>query len=281
MRIVYLYNPSAKLASDDTEGHIRKGLEALGHEVIMVPEEQAFNALKIKADWLLFHKGGPFIHSLLARLKYKKMCWYFDKIWNSRVDWAERTLPLVDLMIVTDGDWELIHRSPKVKILHQGCGESMAGQLRKEYKGNIGFTGSIYEGREEWNDFMQETFDSDFHVYGDVFGGKLFDLCASTRVMVAPEFPSTDYYWSSRVYLTLGAGGFLIHPRCKDLGHEYVENRHFVAYSTRKELVAKVDYYLGHTEERERIRRAGMRHTLEHYTYAERVKILMAYVQAN
>lgn len=280
MRIVYLYNPKGKIGSDDTEGHIRRGLEAAGHEVIMLPEDQAFDSLKIEADWLLFHKGGPFIHALLSRLKYKKMCWYFDKVWNARVQWMERTLPLVDLMAVTDGDWALEHASPKVKVLHQGCGPFMevkrAGQVA-----NIGFTGSIYEGREEWHDFMRSTFGDDFTVYSDVFNEALFGLCASVRVLVAPEYPSTPNYWSSRIYLTLGAGGFLIHPRCEALADEYTEGEHYVAYSSREELVQKVDYYLGHEAERERIRQAGMKRTNELFTYAERVKTLIEYAKAN
>jgi len=281
MRIVYLYNPQGKLNSDDTEGHIRAGLEELGHEVIMLPEEYAFDALKIPGDMLLFHKGGRFIHSLLPRIKYTRVCRYFDKIWHSRVEWAERMLPLVDKMILTDGDWARAHPSPKVKVLYQGCGQMRTGKYRPEYATNIAFTGAIYEGREEWRDFMREVFGDDFRVFGDVFHGDLYDLCQSARVLVAPEAPSTDSYWSSRIYLTLGAGGFLIHPRCKGLDAEYTDGEHYVAYSSREELVEKVDYYLGHAEERERIRRAGMAWTHQHFTCKQRVKTMMQYVQGN
>src|SRR3990167_2667080 len=105
MRIVYFANHNNK-GSDDTEGHIAYSLQKLGHDVIRVSEKNPQN-IPDSADWFLFHKGGFHIQSALSRVKYKKVCWYFDKVWNDRIFWMSQMIPRVDLMDMTDETWAM------------------------------------------------------------------------------------------------------------------------------------------------------------------------------
>lgn len=66
----------------------------------------------------------------------------------------------------------------------------------------------------------------------------------------------------------------MIHPYCADLAKEYEDGKEIVFYTSMEDLKEKIDYYLSHPEERERIRAAGYNKTRKEYTYTQRIKEL-------
>jgi spore maturation protein CgeB len=92
--------------------------------------------------------------------------------------------------------------------------------------------------------------------------------------MIAPKYPQTNKYWSNRVYNTIGRGGFMIHPYCKDMLEEFEDGVNIVLYKNQKEMFEKIDYYLQNDEEREKIRIAGRDLVRSKYTYKDRVKTI-------
>lgn len=82
-----------------------------------------------------------------------------------------------------------------------------------------------------------------------------------------------EYYWSDRVYETLGRGGFLIHPYIKGLEEEFTDGENFVfyEYGNFEQLKEKIDYYLEHDAEREKIRKAGHEFVKANCTYHNRL----------
>ncbi len=81
------------------------------------------------------------------------------------------------------------------------------------------------------------------------------------------------YYWSDRVYETLGRGGFIIHPYIKGMEEEFTdgENIVFYEYMDFPGLKSKIDYYLSHEEDRERIRYNGHEFVKRNATYHNRL----------
>lgn len=277
MKILYFANHGNAGFGDDTEGHIAHAFAKLGHEVVCVKED-ALPLPPVSADFFLFHKGGPRIQTVLENVKIPKVCWYFDKVWKDRPRWMAAILPKIDWMFMTDATWAGQSGYTNISILRQGVGDrdTRAGTPNPAlYPGKIAFLGTPYDGRESFVSALGERYGEDFKIYRNVFNRELYDLCATVSITVAPPYPSDDHYWSSRVYITLGSGGFLIHPRLAGLAKEYKEGRDFVAYSTMDELFGHIDYFLAHSRGRQEIQRQGYLRTHAKCTYTHRAEKLL------
>lgn len=293
MRISYLgnWNPFAL----STEKLIKKALEELGHEVYCEDERtaKAQNILKHSQEWkidlFLFHKGTRWemslnqLMELLFRMTCKKAFWYFDPITGipEREMFMEAVIPFIDLAFMTNGTWIKQHNYKNVRWLLQGCDKKSLGKKRKEYEADIGFTGQIYGNRNLFVEALKKKYGDKFKIFQNVFGDDFYDLCQSVKILISPKFPSNDYFWSNRIYMTLGAGGFLIHPFCEGLKEEFVAGEHYEDYKTQEELFTKIDYYLDPKNEelRKKIAQSGYEKCVKDFSYTERVKKLIEEVE--
>lgn len=294
MKIIYIGKHAS--GGNDDEGAIAHSLRELGHEVVEIKERKAH--LKInrhEGDFILFHKWED--TEALSQYTAPKVCWYFDLVdWpdttlrarcRQRIEWMKRTLPLTNLMFCTDGDWVERNKAQygeKIIRLSQGADERFMGMGTLDPSSDIVpilFTGHPKGGRARLNHVrdLQLRYGKRFQVVNGVHRHELRDLFARTRVVIAPDSPVTDLYWSNRVYLTLGFGGFLLHPYCSLLAEHYRDGEEIVFYRTRKELEEKIDYYLRHPAERFSIQAAGFRRTQLEHTYRHRVADLLRTVE--
>lgn len=287
MKILYLGNFHPFATS--TEKLILKSLKELGHEVITIDEgdvnpERIFKEAKdYNVDLFLFHKGTRWgmsleqMMELLYRLTCKTAFWYFDPITGipEREMFMYALLPYVDMAFLTNGTWIRQHDYKNTRWLLQGCDVRPKGKFRKEYECDIAFTGSVYGNRDIFIEGLKKKYGERFKVFQNVYGDDFYDLCQSTKILISPKFPATDYFWSNRIYMTLGAGGFLIHPYCLGLKDEFTAGVHYEDYKTQEELYTKIDYYLEHEEERKKIADAGYDKCTKDYSYTERVKKLL------
>ena len=287
MKILYLgnFNPFAS----STEKLIKKSLEELGHEVICEDERTAKahiilqRAKENNVDLFLFHKGNRWemdlsqLMELLFRLTCKKAFWYFDPVtgFPESEMFMEAVIPYVDLAFMTNGTYIRMHDYKNTRWLMQGCDVKKLGKPRKEYENEIGFTGQVYGNRDIFTMALDKKYGKKFRTYQNIFGDDFYDLMQSVKIFISPKFPANDYYWSNRIYMTLGAGGFLIHPYCKGLEDEFVAGEHYEDYKTQDELFAKIDYYLKHEDERKKIAEAGHKYCINNYSYTNRVKKLL------
>lgn len=309
MRILYVANHNC--GDNDDEGAIAYALRSLGHTVHTVHEKarhrdpgQRMLLGERGYDFCLFHKWATV--SELAEVRVPCAFWYFDMIRpvdgdtsllprsESRVKWMVDVLRLPNVVagFCTDGDWvddcPLVGRE-KLYWLVQGADERAAGFGTSTVRDHppILFTGMKHHGRKRADhlDRLKERYGERFVMLGDggpkyrVHGRALADLFAAAKVVVAPDGPSTDRYWSNRVWLTLSLGGFLLHPYCRGL----VDDPHpwrcppaaLVTYRTRDELEGLIDFYLREDESREAMRRAGHDHVLTHCLYRHRCAELL------
>jgi hypothetical protein len=268
---------------NDDENAVTHALEALGHDVDRVHELRKHRTIWQTAvleqathmyDFCLFFKWGTV--SEIAALQCPSVFWFFDMVRpvdgdptlsarsEHRIGWMRDVLalPKVRLGFCTDGDWvdADLHGSGKLRWLMQGADERTLGfgTPIPNYDGpEILFTGMINHGQKRARHIgeLQDRYGGRFGVLGAggpqrrVHGRSLADVFASTKIVVAPDGPNTDRYWSNRVYLTTGLGGLLLHPYCERLTIHYSPNE-LMCYLDRDELNWLIDKLLEQPDER-------------------------------
>lgn len=285
MKIIYLGDFSPY--TYNSEKKINNAFKSLGHEVIQI-DERDWDLFEIvekckSADLFLFHKGVRFgrtprdLLELLLRVPCKKAFWWFDPVeeFQGRAEFLQTIIPFVDYGFMTNETYIRRNNYDNLIVLRQGFEPKKKGKKRKEYECDVAFTGSIYGSRQILVNGLKKNYGDRFKHFTSVHDQDFRDVCASAKIMIAPKFPSNDFYWSNRIYETLGAGGFLIHPKCEGLKKEYEEYKHFVPYVDGDHLKYLIDYYLEHPKEREQIRKAGQKYTIKNYTYKKRCQELI------
>lgn len=290
-------------ASYSTERYIAHALRELGYEVMCKqednffigdPETMACEVVEYKPLVVMFSKGKPIgqSHQFIEILRKKGIptcSWLFDLYFDLPIDRAyrlrEKDAPFnCDVIYTTDGGHHAQFAELGIvsKTLRQGIHEPEAILYERDLKHDVIFVGGdVYRTRVNLLSGLRCRYKEKFDRYGNmpdnqVRGLPLNELYASTKVVVGDSQPS-PLYWSNRVYETLGRGGFLLHPRTEGLDQEFEDGKHLVLYDREDlaDLHDKIDYYLTHDEEREKIRRAGFEFVKAHHTYKDRCRELM------
>lgn len=300
MKILFV----AKHNSGDNqdEDAVTHALQKLGHEVVCVHEKArhrpGIEFDNISADLCLFFKWEEFGH--IARISKRMPCvfWYFDMVDSDdltlkprcqfRMNWMRNVIPHCTVAFCTDGDWVNRDESGKLVHLMQGADERFIGMGSPcELATPILFTGMINHGQSRANHIAElfVRYGNKFSVLGAdgqrgrVHGRQLANTLASAKIVVAPDGPNTDNYWSNRVYLTLGFGGFLLHPYCEKLTHHYTPDKELIYYRSRSHLNELIDQYIDDVNFRYKLQRAGFDKTVSHHTYRHRCEELIRIVK--
>lgn len=292
MKIAYVADHSQKNSMDD-EGAISFALTKLGHEVVKFSETCSHRDVnKSGADFLLCHHWGSV--GLLQMVRLPRVFWCFDLIdypddpslaprCSNRINWARRMAEVCQLGFMTDGDW-VKRNGGNLRWLPQGFDERLDGKYQANHQSpsTIIFTGTRNGGykRSSFVREMEVRYAGQFrHVQGGVYRERLGEEIAGHRIVVAPDGPVTDDYWSNRVWNTLGLGGFLIHPYCAKLALMYQDGDDLVFYRDRRDLHEKIAKYLPMQEERGRIALNGKEITVFEHLYRHRVAKLVDQVR--
>lgn len=289
-----------------TENYVAYGLEQLGCQVLKLQDKEVPNPKVVlgacfdnNVDFVLFSKGyfnqAQECIDLLRKNGIRTVGWLFDLFFDTPAEFGKRKLTspsfFADICCMTDGGHQSEWKQYQVnhKLLRQGihAPEAFLGNWMNEpTTPPIAFIGTkSYLARVKMIDFLELAYGEQFRHYGrgsrerEVRGIALNDLLASTKIVVGDSVPSPKY-WSNRIYEILGRGGFLLHPKIEGMDSEFVDGVHYVSYTygDLMELKAKIDYYLNHDQEREKIRAAGHELVKKNYTYTDRCKQLLQYV---
>lgn len=300
MRILYVGKHGQHRSNDD-EGAVTHALQVLGHEVRAVQETDVGRA-EVRARGcrlLLFHGFRNPADLAAAFPDVPKVCWYFDLVDSGdptlakrdeiRRQWAESVASVADLLFFTDGDWAAKGPAGKTFWLTQGADERVAGLIPEAEAGRrrevtpVLFTGIRRGGgqvRESFLDALSARYGSKlFMIERGVYRERLRSMIAHSTVVVAPDGPVTDRYWSNRVYLSLGFAAFLVHPLCRDLTRHYRHPEEVVYYTDRDNLYSKIDWALANRAAAREIAEAGLARTLAEHTYRHRVEELLKTVK--
>lgn len=244
-----------------------------------------------KSDLFLFH--GTFevpdeitfmlmierIQVILQNIKCKKVLWLLDKVWTDYARLLVGILPYVDKAFLSDGTW--IKRFDVEDIYHlPPAGVKYKGKKKKEYECDIAFIGKIYGHRKEVYEYLKNNFSTKFKVFNNCFEKELASLCKSAKIIVAPDFPFDDFFWSDRIYNVLANGGFLFHPRSYGLIEQgFIEGEHFVPYENERDIPKLANLFLKFKKERNRIAKKGQEFVLKNHTYDKRIKEILCQIK--
>lgn len=289
-----------------TETHLANSLEELGVEVVRINEknckEEQIRAAAEGCDTVFYQRtfGMPFDFTTLG---LRSVSYTLDLYAGLRraMGIARNPFWKADYVFTVDGGNDDFFRKRGIKhhflpaaVYGAECSQ---GTPREEFKCDVAFVGT-YHYLPEWPyrkqlvNLLRATYGDRFKLFGDVvanedpghkimvFGKDLNDVYASAKVVVCDSINSKNY-WSNRIYETLGRGGFAIHPKIEGLEKEFEYGRHFVPYDYGDfaGLKRKIDYYLAHPDERERIRLAGHDFVRARKTFRQRAEQIMAIVE--
>lgn len=292
MRIAFI----GKFARLYDEEYIARSFEALGHEVMRLPNEVALRALferidEWKPDICLFTKfepsegGNVFLNGLRDR-GIKSICWLFDLYWGYPREHMVHAASYfrADYVVTTDdghaAEWA------KYRINHvcvrQGIYKPEAVVMDAIPEGDIVFVGAdnaLNAERTKITKALEKRYEGRFVWYGkrnthEIRGMDLNILYAKFKVVVGDSVWS-PYYWSNRVVETLGRGGNLIHVDVPGIHEEYPDLTLYERGNL-EALFSRIDYFLaGHDKERKEIIKKNHALVSQRYTMEDKCAELL------
>jgi hypothetical protein len=286
MKIVYIAKHNS--GGNDDEGSIDYALNFLGHEVIKIKEQNS-NYNCPKCDFVLFHHHWTSLRFIRA-IKQPKVFWGFDLVEHDEVPQRptshfKKIAKIADIGFCSDGAWASKHSH--FHWLTQGADSRIIGQQKQQEKHKILFTGSLSYCPKRLAHYrlISERYPTAFFTLTSsakwVYRERLAQLIGASGICVALQSPIKENYWSNRVYVVGGFGGFFIHPYTSQLIKHYKENEEIILYHSLDDFFDKVDFYLNKPQERERISSRFLKRTKQEHTYIHRCQILLQTVKNN
>ena len=104
-------------------------------------------------------------------------------------------------------------------------------------------------------------------------------ICAGAKIMLGADITSeVEGYWSNRLWLTLGCGGFFL-TQYVDGMEKYFENKkHLVWYHNEQECLSLAEEYIARPQERHKIAMEGYRLVHERHTFHHFVDRVIALI---
>lgn len=293
-----------------SESHHAKTLESLGHNVLRLQEgqersEYIYKYAKKSDLFVWVHTHGWKTHGtismerVLKNLRQDKvpsMTYHLDLWFGLQRQNDLEKFPVyknIDHFFTVDkkmAKWFDDNTFVKGHYLPAGVFDQECYYENTEKIRDIIFVGSKtyhpeWPYRPQLINWLSDNYKNNFEHYGNgglgvIRGDQLNKLYASTKIVIGdslcPKF-TYPYYWSDRVYETLGRGGFLIHPYVSGMEKEFVDKEHlvFYKYGNFNQLKKLINYYLENDDEREKIRIAGHKLVKEKYTYKNRWQIIL------
>ncbi len=294
-----------------TEVHIAATLEDLGCEVTRLQENRTtldqIRAACEGADLLLYTRtwnmtrewmcgGGDFL-AFLEALPIPSASFHLDLYYGLKRGEGLRSDPFwrTKYVFTPDGAPQscdffaqhgVNHFYLRPGVFHREC---YRAEPLDRFRCDVTFVGSQgyhpeWPYRGQLLTFLRQKYGRRYQKHGSpqdcVRGHELNQLYASAKVVVGDTLClgfKHPYYWSDRIYETLGRGGFLIHPRIKGLEDELRDREHcaYYEYGDWRGLRALIDYYVRNDDERERIRAAGHEFVKANCTYLNRMRQML------
>lgn len=93
-------------------------------------------------------------------------------------------------------------------------------------------------------------------------------ICGGAKIILGADITSeVEGYWSNRLWLTLGCGGFFLTAYVRGMERFFENRKHLVWYHDEHECLSLVHEYLAKPEERRSIARQGYQLVHNHYTF--------------
>ncbi len=202
---------------------------------------------------------------------------------------------LLDNAGMKDADWLPVGCDP---VVHRPVDISL--EEKEHYGNDVVFVGSYYPNRA---DLFENLSDFDFGIWGpgwDKLGSKTrlrecvkaghtkpaewSKIYSASKIILAVHYQDIQkrfpvYQASPRVFESMACGAFTISDNQRDVFLLFKDGDHLVCFNNPEELIKKVEYYIDHSKERERIALQGREEVLNSHTYQHRMKKLLTFVE--
>lgn len=172
----------------------------------------------------------------------------------------------------------------------------------KKYGSDIAFVGSNYPNRL---DLFENLKGFDIAIWGPgwevlpknsilrehIRGGALRPeewrkVYNASKIILAPHYCDPDnkvfvHQISPRIFEAMACGAFVLSDYQKDVFSLFMDGEHLVGFKTADELTEKIQYYLHHSDEREKIANRGRKVVLKKHRYVNRIEELLSIVRQN
>ncbi len=244
--------------------------------------------------WAKF-KSDPrmryYVLQAIREAKVKTVCYMPDLYWGLSRQWkAEKRQPpfCANFVLSPDGGNDAKWKENKINhfTVRQGIPEEYCYMEKPDpkYAFDVVFVGQLNPGfpyRRALIEWLRSEYKERFRWIGklnsdEMRGHELNKLYISSKVIVGDSVYSA-FYWSNRIYETIGRGGFIVHPKIPGLEQEFEAYKHFVPYNYNdfKSLREVIGYFLAHDSEREKIAAAGFEHVKHHHTLNHRCEQIL------
>jgi hypothetical protein len=297
-KIIYLGHKDRKYK--EIEDGVIDSLKLMGYKVILFDDqeykpEEVIEACK-GAKMFLFHKGGFLTKSetemyasidkliyTLSKIDCKKVLWFVDKVWMEREIFIDRIINYVDYSFFTDETFLRRHKIFNAYSLKQGCQiKRFKGKKNPAFECDVAFIGSIYGERQMFVKALGSLLGDKFRTYNEIRDQDFADLCKSAKIIISPNYPMDDFYWSNRIYEVLGNGGFMFHPNFAGLKDEGIkEGEHYIGYTNWLDVEDKLEYLLSKKADKliKSITKQGQKEVVINHTYLQRCRKILEIVK--
>jgi len=243
-----------------------RGLAKLGHEVICYnyrvrkaslgshesrDKELIQTCKNLEPDLMILAKASDIsLNVFLECKKATKVCYWFpDSLW-AYTDRQE----FVDMTVISDffccdkenvKDHALKFNKNSFRVPDGFDADlEIPRDLSKDI--DVSFIGSMYGDREE----KLSRLDKPVSVFTNAFGKSHSEIVSRSKINL--NF-CTEEGASDRVYKIMAAGGFLLSDDWVGRSELFQDNKHLVIFKNVDDLRNKIDFYLKHSDEREKI----------------------------
>jgi len=204
---------------------------------------------------------------------------------------------LLDNAGVKGADWLPVGCDP---VEHRPVDLSV--EEKEHYGNDVVFVGSYYPNRA---DLFENLSDFDFGIWGpgwDKLGLKSklrgcvksahtkpeewLKIYSASKIVLATHYQDSQkrvpvYQASPRIFEAMACGAFTISDNQRDVFLLFKDGEHLIRFDSLGELIKYIEYYLNHTEDREKIALQGRKEVLNSHTYQHRIKKLLSFVEKN
>jgi len=290
---------------DQQTGHyIKKAFEVLGHEIVAVndprnPLQGAQQLLtfvdKYKPDFVFLAKDVRY-NTIIKELSKKVLTvmWNLDVRQDINI-FLRANGPMYQYchLKFTIGKSNLKeYRKMGVKNIYwlsEGISpehhktEELCSIDKLKYTADVAFAGSVkglHSGRGELLELIKDQKDLNFLKWSNVFNHAHNKMCQCSSINLGHSgWPNVSLSMSARDYRIMGAGGFLLTNKVRDIEEWFELDKMCVVYTSPGECLEKIRYYLKHTEERCAIAKYGQKIVHEKHKFSDRLKEVIEYVQ--
>lgn len=308
MKISYVGNFSQQHC---TEVHLAATLESLGHSVIRIQENNSnpfWQEEVLNSDLFLFTRTWGNLVTIEHLENFKNhgvntVSYHLDLYIGLKRQEGLKNDPFwrTDFVFTPDGDPEsqkifesmgINHFYMKPGVFKNEC-KILEPNNDKTINGDIVFVGSGAYMHKEWPyrkqliQWLKKNYKTQFKKYGHpertIRNEELNQLYSNSKVVVGDSLClnfKKPYYWSDRVYETLGRGGFIIHPYIKGMDEEFKDGENIVFYDFNNwnQLKEKIDFYLAYPARRKAIQNNGFKFVKNNSTYHNRLSKMLEIV---